>query len=336
MAEGGLKLLDGSQIAQGLPTVIEKAEQRFQDLDTEGCGISTDQFLAAARSDVSALLFGITLPAERYERAVERLQLPDDDFSRMDRLTFTSKLHDLLELVEAGFREEPLVVSVLDGSTIKTLLEDEDDFAMLAENLFTELDVDDSGKLSRKELRFALMQMGVEMGVPNPSATPDADALLYSILKKHEVDSSEELGQAQFAKELQGILQELADSLASKPIVVILDVKVNNGHQLRKVLADCQLLSDITNDIFQELDINKDGKLNKSELCSIFESRGSQWGLPSKDENNISVQLYDEVFSILDTDNSGTLDKDEFQVLVKGIFESFASQLELNPVFLTL
>lgn len=65
--------------------------------------------------------------------------------------------------------EKPLVVSVLDGAAIKLLLEDEDDFAMLAENLFTELDVEDTGKISPSTLRTALLQMGLEMGVPAPS-----------------------------------------------------------------------------------------------------------------------------------------------------------------------
>ena len=64
------------------------------------------------------------------------------------------------------YADEPVVVSVLDGATIKTLLEDEDDFAMLAESLFEELDTDESGKLSSKELRPAILQLGVEQGVP--------------------------------------------------------------------------------------------------------------------------------------------------------------------------
>lgn len=44
--------------------------------------------------------------------------------------------------------------------------EDEDDFAMLAENLFTELDEEDNGKLPKSQIRKALKHMGVEMGVP--------------------------------------------------------------------------------------------------------------------------------------------------------------------------
>mgnify|MGYP002775730391 FL=1 len=65
--------------------------------------------------------------------------------------------------------ENPLVVSIMDGSAIKAALEDEDDFAMLAENLFTELDVEDNGKISSNAFRTALQNMGLEMGVPDPS-----------------------------------------------------------------------------------------------------------------------------------------------------------------------
>ena len=40
---------------------------------------------------------------------------------------------------------------------IKTLLEDEVEFAMLSGSLFTELDTDESGKLSEKELKPTLI-----------------------------------------------------------------------------------------------------------------------------------------------------------------------------------
>lgn len=45
-------------------------------------------------------------------------------------------------------------------------LEDEDDFAMLAENLFTDLDIEDRGKIIKDEVQSALIHMGVESGIP--------------------------------------------------------------------------------------------------------------------------------------------------------------------------
>lgn len=57
-------------------------------------------------------------------------------------------------------------MSILDGNTLHIFLDDEDDFAMLAETLFTDLDTEDKGKIKKSEIRNALVHMGVETGVP--------------------------------------------------------------------------------------------------------------------------------------------------------------------------
>lgn len=59
--------------------------------------------------------------------------------------------------------------------------------------------------------------------------------LLSNILQKHEVESNNELGQAQFAEVLQPVLQELADALAKKPYVAIQNIKITNGARIKKV-----------------------------------------------------------------------------------------------------
>jgi hypothetical protein len=58
--------------------------------------------------------------------------------------------------------DDPLVIATLNGNILRLFLEDEDDFAMIAENL----DAEDKGKISKGEIRNALVHMGVEMGVP--------------------------------------------------------------------------------------------------------------------------------------------------------------------------
>lgn len=65
--------------------------------------------------------------------------------------------------------DDPIVVTILDGKTIHVFLDDEDDFAMLAENLFTDLDVEDRGKISKDEIQNALIHMGIESGIPSIS-----------------------------------------------------------------------------------------------------------------------------------------------------------------------
>lgn len=60
--------------------------------------------------------------------------------------------------------------------------------------------------------------------------------LLEDILKKHRAEGEEELGQAQFAESLQPVLQDLADALAEKNVIVIHNIKISNGSKMRKVV----------------------------------------------------------------------------------------------------
>ncbi|EFJ07678.1 hypothetical protein SELMODRAFT_46894, partial [Selaginella moellendorffii] len=225
--------------------------------------------------------------------------------------------------------EKPIVVSVLDGSAFKGLLEDEDEFAMVAENVFDELDADNSGKLNRSELRSAVLQLVAAVGCPNPSGKFHLST--YILLSKYASQDSKELGQTQFAKLLQDVLQDLSETLASQPIVVVRDVKVLDGSNLRKVLHDEELFSDMAKDTFKELDSDKDGKLSKSEIRPVFESRAAQWGLPPLDEDSAD-ELYAQIFKEIDADSSGDVDEREFQSLMRALIESFAAQLKMNPI----
>lgn len=320
-------MLDGSHIRNALPNLERRLEARHLDEK-----ISGPEFLALAEAEASSILFDLGLPEDLRAVVLERPQFSDIVSLQFNRETVLRKLHDYLLALADELKDDPLIVSILDGSVIRLFLEDEDDFAMLAENLFTDLDTDDSGKLSRNELRSALVQMGVEMGVPPFSDNPEGDALLTNILKKHGAEGTEELGQAQFAQLLQGILQDLADSLALKPIVIIQDIKVINGSRLRKFLADGKL-EEVTNHMFKELDVNKDGKVSKAELRPFFEIKGSEWGLPPLEANETVGLLYDQIFASVDEDHSGKVEQNEFQALVKGILETFAEQLAANPIF---
>lgn len=61
-------------------------------------------------------------------------------------------------------------------------LDDEDDYAMLAENLFTDMDIEDKGKICRNELRNALVHMGVEMGIPPFSGSSSHFHIIFLML----------------------------------------------------------------------------------------------------------------------------------------------------------
>ncbi|MCL7042738.1 hypothetical protein MKW94_000031 [Papaver nudicaule] len=318
MSGGGLTILDGTQLRTINPV-----------LPTDTAIISGAQLVKIADTQISSSFYDFELPEYIKSDALKRISL--DSLTQLDTQQAESKLCEYILAIADELKDDPVIVSVLDGKSLCIFLEDEDDFAMLAENLFTDLDVEDTGKISKTETRNALLHMGVEMGVPPFSEFSH----INDILKKHGAEGDEELGQAQFAELLQLVLQDLADALAEKPIVIIQNVKIINGSKLRKFFADEKQLSSLIEKIIQDIDVSKGKKGCMERTRKFLEENGSQIGLPSTEANESVVHLFDQVFS--DVDKNGKSDndlgKDDLGALVKEILENFAQQLDTNPVF---
>ncbi|KAL6278802.1 hypothetical protein ACE6H2_022403 [Prunus campanulata] len=316
MSDGALTVLDGNHL-RAIDLSLPEAE----------VSLTGAQVLDLADSKASSSLFGLSLPQSLKSSALKRISLQDDDVFRLkelDREQALKVITDYITAIADELKDDPLVISVLDGYTLRLFLEDEDDFAMLAENLFTDLDVEDTGKINKNEIRNALVHMGVEMGVPPISEFPP----LSDILKKHEADGEEELGQAQFAELLQPVLQELSEALAKKHFVFIQNIKIVNGSKLRKLLADEKQLNIIVEKILEDKHQGKDGSGNAERIRSFLEKNGTELGLPPSEANEAVALLYDAVFA--DLEEAG---EDKFGNLVKQILEKFAEQLEASPVF---
>ncbi|KAM1353990.1 hypothetical protein ACFX2H_033397 [Malus domestica] len=321
MSDGALTVLDGSHL-RGVDLILPDAD----------ASLTGAQVLDLAVSKVSSSLFGLSLPQSLKSSALRRNSLQDDDAFRsaeLDRAQALKVIGEYITAIADELKDDPLVISVLDGCNLRLFLEDEDDFAMLAENLFTDLDVEDKGKINKKEIRNALAHMGVEMGVPPVSEFPP----LSDILTKHKADGDEELGQAQFAQLLQPVLQELAEALAKKHVVIIQSVKIVNGSKLRKFLADEKQLKNVVEKILQEEHHGKDGLGNADKIRSFLEKNGQELGLPPYEPEAVTL-LYDAVFADLSAAKSAPeVGQDECGNLVKEILEEFADQLEASPVF---
>ncbi|KAK8468748.1 hypothetical protein PHAVU_006G101500 [Phaseolus vulgaris] len=221
MSDAALQVLDGTQL-------------RGLDLSLGDGSFTGAAILDIAHSRAFSSLLRLSLPDSVKASALTRLRAPDADAFRSavyaaDKAS--DVLRDYITAIADELKDNPLVVSILDGSTLRLLLKDEDDFAMLAESLFTELDDEDEGKISKSEIRNALIQMGVEMGVPPFSEFPK----LNDLLRKHGADGEEKLGQAQFAQLLQSVMQDLEEELSKENVVVIRNIQVLNGSKLRQV-----------------------------------------------------------------------------------------------------
>ncbi|PKA61417.1 hypothetical protein AXF42_Ash014334 [Apostasia shenzhenica] len=286
MAELGLTVLDGKELRDG------NLRLQIGDGAVTGAGI-----VSMAEEEASARLFGLSLPDSVRSAALRRLEGGeggDGGFLSMefnDSESQKEKIREYLLAAADVLEDDPIVVSILDGSALREFLDDEDDFAMVAENLFTDLDKDDTGKLSKSELQNALAHMGVEMGVPPFSVCGD---LLTNILKKHGAEGNEQLGQAQFDQLLHPILQDLADALAKKHVVIAHNIRVINGSRLKKILDDNELFDDITGRMFQAWELNGNGTLSKGQLKDLLQEKGLELGLPSFETSEALEAVYDQ------------------------------------------
>ncbi|KAJ9180106.1 hypothetical protein P3X46_008391 [Hevea brasiliensis] len=324
MSEGGMTVLDGTHL-RSLQVAMPDSEVTFTGA----------QVLDLAESEASDSLFGLSLPQCLKSSALQRVNVDDGVSFRRSELTkeaATSKLNDYLTAIADELKDNPLVVSILDGNTLRLFLEDEDEFAMLAENIFTDLDIEDKGKISKGEIRNALLHMGVEMGIPPFEDFP----LLNDILKKHGAEGEVELGQLQFAELLQPILQEVADTLAQKHVAIIHNIRIVNGSKLRKLLTNEKQLNNVTEKILQEKRSKKDDQKNTEIIRGFLEENGKELGLPPSEANEAVVLLYDAVLADVQSGKCDAESEDVFGELVKEILEKFAEQLEANPIYCDL
>lgn len=101
------------------------------------------------------------------------------------------------------------------------------------------------------------------------------------------------------------------------------------------MLADEKAFKEMTDNMFTELDLNKDEHLSKAEIRPLFERQGADWGLPPIGDPE-TEELFDQVFKAVDTDKSGEVEKPEFEVLAKTLFEDFSETLRLNPILVDI
>ena len=102
----------------------------------------------------------------------------------------------VLKEIAAGLRATPVVVesATFDGELIFRLLDDKDapgTFDAMCESMFAELDADESGALSKQELRPLIAGIGAEMGVPPEQ--PESAALFEAIFETADFDMSKQI-----------------------------------------------------------------------------------------------------------------------------------------------
>nr|XP_043621504.1 uncharacterized protein LOC122593196 [Erigeron canadensis] len=112
-------------------------------------------------------------------------------------------------------------VIIIDGSTVRSFVNDEPHFKSSVDTQFTSLDTNNDGVLSRSEMRKAFESMrllethfGVDIAMPPEELTKLYDSVFASFDGDHNgtVDKDE------FRSEMKKIMLAVADGLGSSPI----------------------------------------------------------------------------------------------------------------------
>ncbi|KAL0429336.1 UNVERIFIED_CONTAM: hypothetical protein Sradi_0559600 [Sesamum radiatum] len=117
-------------------------------------------------------------------------------------------------------------VVIIDGSTVRSFVEDEVQFHKSADEAFASLDLNNDGVLSRSELRRAfesLRLIETHFGVDVVTPPEELTKLYDSIFEKFDCDHSGTVDQKEFRDELKNILLAIAEGLGSSPIQMALE-----------------------------------------------------------------------------------------------------------------
>lgn len=134
--------------------------------------------------------------------------------------TFLPKTHaEYREQIEMG-------VVIIDGSTVRSFVEDEARFKKSVDEAFASLDLNNDGVLSRSELRRAfesLRLIETHFGVDVATPPEELTKLYDSIFDKFDCDRSGTVDKEEFRTEMKMIMLAIADGLGSNPIQMALE-----------------------------------------------------------------------------------------------------------------
>ncbi|KAJ6805480.1 uncharacterized protein M6B38_180695 [Iris pallida] len=134
-------------------------------------------------------------------------------------------------------------VIIVDGSTVRSFVEDSAAFDKAVSERFASLDLNGDGVLSRAELRRALETYRLlesHFGAEVVALPADLARLYDSIFEQFDVDRSGTVDLPEFRSEMRRMLLAIADGLGSVPIQMAIDDDGDGGTSFLQKAADLE------------------------------------------------------------------------------------------------
>ncbi|CAL5005433.1 unnamed protein product [Urochloa decumbens] len=118
-------------------------------------------------------------------------------------------------------------VEILDGSTVRSFVEDEPAFNSSVDGRFAALDADHNGLLSYAEMAGELMSLRVlekHFGVDEATTEPEELAGLYhGLFARFDRDGSGEVDRDEFRAEMKEVMLAVANGLGFLPVQMVVE-----------------------------------------------------------------------------------------------------------------
>lgn len=216
---------------------------------------------------------------------------------------------------------------VMDGSSIKALVEDQRAFAQYVEEKFQALDKTHDGKLSKEELQPVVLAIGSALGLPPPGTSRESDHIYDEVLGeflqgKHQCVTKEE-----FTPILRDMLLGVADGLEREPVVL----HTLNGTQLESYAWSSNFEVDAVG-VFSQLDKGSNGKLQGNALKQALTKVSVRQGMPPASDPGITRSIVEPALQSVRVDMKKDLSQEEFLAAHRNCLIAIASQLKEKPV----
>ncbi|GJV95271.1 calcium-binding EF-hand family protein [Tanacetum coccineum] len=131
-------------------------------------------------------------------------------------------------------------VIIIDGSTVRSFVNDEPNFKLSIDSQFTSLDTNKDGVLSRSEMRKAFESMRLletHFGVDTKLPPEELTRLYDTVFVTFDGDHNGTVDREEFGAEMKKIMLAIADGLGSSPIQMAVE---DDDQSLIKKAADLE------------------------------------------------------------------------------------------------